>query len=70
MIVSDRYQKQGIGSELLRNLIDIGKDEKLRVISADILLQNRGMQRVCEKLGFRLTVNRADEVVNARKELV
>lgn len=69
MIVSDRHQKQGVGSELLRNLIEIGKDENLKAISADILLQNKGMQRVCEKLGFKLTVNHADEVVNARKEL-
>lgn len=69
MIVSDRYQKQGVGSELLRNLIEIGKDEQLKAITADILLQNKGMQRVCEKLGFKLTVNHEDEVVNARKEL-
>ncbi|MFP4297867.1 MAG: bifunctional acetate--CoA ligase family protein/GNAT family N-acetyltransferase [Spirulinaceae cyanobacterium] len=69
MIVSDRYQKQGVGSELLRNLIEIGKDENLKAITADILLQNKGMQRVCEKLGFKLTVNHEDEVVNARKEL-
>jgi acetyltransferase len=69
MIVSDRYQKQGVGAELLRNLVEIGKDEQLKAVSADILLQNKGMQRVCEKLGFKLTVNHADEVVNARKEL-
>jgi acetyltransferase len=69
MIVSDRYQKQGVGSELLRNLIAVGKEEKLDTISADILLENRGMQRVCEKLGFTLKVSPEDGVVKARKAI-
>lgn len=52
MIVTDKYQCQGIGSELLKRLLKIGKDEKLSEINAEILLENLGMQRVCEKLGF------------------
>ncbi len=52
LIVADKYQCQGIGSELLKRLLQIGKDEKLSEINAEILLENLGMQRVCEKLGF------------------
>jgi acetyltransferase len=54
MLVSDPWHGQGLGSELLRRLVQIGRDEKLETIRADILLQNRAMQRVCEKVGFQL----------------
>ncbi len=54
MLVADPYQQQGLGSELLLQLIQIGKDENLDAITAEILHENRPMQRVCEKLGFNL----------------
>jgi acetyltransferase len=54
MLVADQYQKQGLGTELLRQLIQIGRDEALDAITAEILHENRPMQRVCEKLGFAM----------------
>ncbi|WP_066382256.1 bifunctional acetate--CoA ligase family protein/GNAT family N-acetyltransferase [Anabaena sp. CA = ATCC 33047] len=54
ILVSDRHQCQGIGKELLRRLLQVGRDEQITHITADILADNRGMQKVCEKLGFRL----------------
>ncbi|MGF1489540.1 MAG: bifunctional acetate--CoA ligase family protein/GNAT family N-acetyltransferase [Prochloraceae cyanobacterium] len=53
MLVSDPYQCRGLGTELLTRLIEIGKNEKLDRITAEILAENRAMQRVCEKVGFR-----------------
>jgi acetyltransferase len=53
LLVTDAYQKHGLGSELLRRLIAIGKQENVDQITAYILDQNRGMRRVCENLGFR-----------------
>jgi acetyltransferase len=52
-VVSDAYQGQGLGSELLRRLIAIGRDERLERIVADVLPDNRDMQRVFKQLGFR-----------------
>ena len=52
-VVSDAYQGQGIGSELLRRLIAIGRDERLARVIADVLPDNRDMQRVFKQLGFR-----------------
>lgn len=52
MLVSDRFQCQGLGTELLKRLLQIGCDENLTGIGASILVENRGMQRICEKLGF------------------
>ena len=68
MLVSDPHQHQGLGTELLRLLIEIGRDEGLERITAEVLHENRAMQRVCEKLGF--TLNATPEVVEAWLELV
>jgi acetyltransferase len=67
MLVVDHYQKQGLGTELLNQLIQIGRDENLDAITAEILHENRPMQRVCEKLGFRM--KRTPDFVDARLEL-
>ncbi len=55
ILVSDAYQGQGFGAELLRRLVQIGRDEKLKRITASILADNAGMQRVSRKIGFTLT---------------
>lgn len=54
MLVIDEYQGEGIGTELLRRLVQVGRDEGLDRITADILQQNRAMQRVCENLDFKI----------------
>jgi len=54
MMVSDRVQCRGLGTELLRRLLQIGRDEHLDRITAEILADNTPMQRVCEKLGFQM----------------
>ncbi|MBI4382591.1 MAG: bifunctional acetate--CoA ligase family protein/GNAT family N-acetyltransferase [Nitrospinae bacterium] len=65
LIVGDDHQRQGLGTELLRRLIAIGREEKLARIIADILPDNRPMQRVCEKLGFRLRRSADDPMIKA-----
>lgn len=54
MLISDRCQHQGLGTELLQRLIQVGRDEQLQAITAEILAENSAMQRVCEKLGFQI----------------
>lgn len=55
MLVSDRYQKQGLGTELLKRLVQVGRDEKVDSIRADVLLENQAMQKICERVGFKLS---------------
>ncbi len=69
VVVADEYQKTGLGTELLRRLIEIGRAEGVKVITADILAENSAMQKVSEKLGFKLTREPGDPVVSARLEL-
>ena len=54
LLISDRCQHQGIGSELLRRLIQIGRDEKLSRITANILGDNQPMLHVTRKAGFKV----------------
>ena len=55
MLVNDVHQGRGIGSELVRGLIQVGRDEKLEVISAIMSIENKEMQRMVERLGFTLS---------------
>jgi acetyltransferase len=67
MLVSDAYQKQGLGTELLGQLLRIGRDEGIDRVTAEILHENGAMQRVCRKLGFQL--QDTPEVVEAWVDL-
>lgn len=69
IIVSDHWHNRGVGTELLRRLVEIGRQEKLARIFGDILPENRGMQKVCEKLGFRCYYSAESGVVRAEIEL-
>jgi acetyltransferase len=55
LIISDRYQRQGLGTELLKRLVHIGREEKLERITANILAENHAMQVVAKRVGFKLT---------------
>jgi acetyltransferase len=54
LLVSDRFQRRGLGTELLRRLLDVGCEEKLGRIVAEILPENTRMLRICQRLGFQL----------------
>lgn len=53
IIVSDHCQKQGLGTELLRRLIEIARSRKLHRVSGELLRDNLAMQTIVRKLGFR-----------------
>lgn len=69
IVIADAYQRQGIGSELLGRLVQVGRDERLRQIRADILPENLGMQRVSEKHGFRLRAEQDGRLIRAELNL-
>jgi acetyltransferase len=54
LLISDQWQRQGLGQELLRRLVQIGRDEKLARITAVIMADNHGMQQVSRKVGFKI----------------
>ena len=54
MLIVDAFHGKGLGSEFLKLLIQIGRDEKLHRITAYISPENLAMQAVSKKLGFTL----------------
>ncbi|MEJ2007258.1 MAG: bifunctional acetate--CoA ligase family protein/GNAT family N-acetyltransferase [Acidobacteriota bacterium] len=59
IIISDQFQRKGLGTELLNRLLQISRDEKLDFVAAEILRENPEMQRMVKKVGF--TLEGADE---------
>ena len=54
IIISDQWQGNGLGTKLLRLLVEIGRKEKLSRLIAHILSDNTVMQHVSKKAGFQL----------------
>jgi acetyltransferase len=54
VLVADRFQRCGIGSELMARLIQVGRDEKLARIHAIILHENMGMRGMAARHGFQV----------------
>ncbi len=69
LLISDTFQKRGLGTELLRRLVNIGRDEGLSRITGDILAANYDMQHISEKLGFHITSTDDPSVVRAELDL-
>ncbi len=67
--VSDGWQGTGLGTELLRRVVAVGRHEGLSAIVADILPENRDMQRVSEKVGFTCSFDAEEGVVRAHMAL-
>jgi acetyltransferase len=69
LLLRDDWQNRGLGSQMLRILLAVARDEKLARVTADILPENLEMQRVSQKLGFKLERSLAEPLVTASIEL-
>ncbi len=69
VIISDQYQRQGLGTVLLKKLIDIAKVEKIDRIVAELLPENAGMNRVMDKVGFKFHHDIDEGIVRSELKL-
>ena len=69
ILVSDEYQGLGLGNELLRQLIQVGRNQELDRIVAEMLRDNIAMQALLKKAGFRLRLFGDPQFVRAVLEL-
>ena len=60
LLIADQWQGKGLGTELLRLLVQIGRNEKLRRITGRILRDNVTMKQVSEEIGFDLQFDDVD----------
>jgi acetyltransferase len=70
ILVGDRWQRRGLGSELLRRLVAIGRAEGLERIWAELLAGNTGMRRTAQDVGFSIIEEFGDPTVRAELRLV
>lgn len=65
LLLSDSVQRQGLGAELLRRLVQVGRDWGCQRVVADILPDNLGMINVSRKVGFNIRHDYKEDVVKA-----
>jgi acetyltransferase len=68
LLISDRWQGLGLGTELLKRLVQVGRDEKLDRITAFILSENHAMHHLSKRAGFKL--ERDPETHDFRAEII
>ena len=54
VLVSDAFQNRGIGTELVRRLIEFAKDEKLELLTASFLAENESIAKLFKSHGFTI----------------
>jgi acetyltransferase len=69
VLVRDEFQHKGLGTELVSRLMKVAEDEKLQAVSSTMLGINREMRAICNRLGFKLSVDMEEDVVNAKAML-
>jgi len=69
LVLSDRFHRQGLGSELLRRLLQFARDHGLERVKGTILAENVAMLSICKKLGFRLSCPATEHEITAVVDL-
>jgi acetyltransferase len=62
ILVADQWQGLGLGSKLMRSLLDIAKDMRLQRIFGYVMTDNKKMLQLCNKKGFKVE-NLDEEIV-------
>jgi acetyltransferase len=69
LLIHDAFQGRGLGTELLRRLLEIGRDERVGRVVGHVLPQNAAMLRLCHKLAFTLQPGEPGMPIRAELEL-
>jgi acetyltransferase len=65
VLVGDQWQRQGLGTELLRRMLEIARQEKIARVVGSFLEENYEMQSVSKKLGMKLVRSMDEPLVRA-----
>ncbi|HKF03048.1 MAG TPA: bifunctional acetate--CoA ligase family protein/GNAT family N-acetyltransferase [Candidatus Sulfotelmatobacter sp.] len=68
VLVSDKWQGKGLGTELLARVTRVAQEEKFQRLSGEILRENLATQAVFKKVGFKLRATEDPSSVSARLE--
>jgi acetyltransferase len=70
VIVSDRFQHQGLGKAMLSRLIDVGRAEKIEQIYGSVYAENEEMIRLVKQFGFRMVPTDKPMIMRAELDVV
>jgi len=65
LLVRDDWQRRGLGTELLRRIVDIARAERIPRVTATMLPSNTAMIRISEALGFTVRCELGDDEATA-----
>lgn len=65
LLVSDSFQNRGVGTQLLKKLLDVAKKERITKVVGEMLKDNTGMQQLCGNVGFTMTEDEATGMIKA-----
>jgi GNAT superfamily N-acetyltransferase len=68
-VVIDTWQGRGVGSILMRHLVQIARDAGLKELTAEVLPENAAMIKVFGKFGFSPGSRRDPQVVHLARKL-
>jgi acetyltransferase len=68
-LISDEFQHLGLGTELLRRLLEIARAERIERVESTLLAENSEMRAICKRLGFRLEMTPEEQLIRAEVRL-
>lgn len=69
MIIQDNYHGLGLGTLLLNDAIAIARNEHIHTLFAEILDENGGMIKICERAGFTFSNSSDARILSAKLKL-
>ncbi len=69
VIVLDEAQHMGLGTELMKRMIEVARAEKLKQVVATMLAENEDMLAICKKLGFKIAKVEGRDLLRAELAL-
>lgn len=68
LVVADKWQHKGIGSQLMRALIDAARQRGFKVMDGEVLSNNSNMLKLTENLGFSMSTSVDDPGIREVKK--
>jgi acetyltransferase len=65
VLVTDERQGKGVGTELLRRIVDVARAEGVATLEADMRADNLAMRKVAERVGFTIVPGPTEDVLRA-----
>ena len=69
LVICDECQRQGLGTEMIRRVIEVAQSEHIDRVVAEVLATNSGMINICRELGFTIGADEDGETVQASLSL-